>query len=177
MYKDDWNKVSEHVGSRTQDECILHFLRLPIEDPYMEDSSSSLGPLAYQPIPFSQAGNPVMSTVAFLASVVDPRVASAAARSALGETELQIQEMTAHPALQSLTPPISLPPEEFSRMKEEVPAALVEAHVRRVEEAARVSGRQDPLYGLEGSGIAGTGLEDGDRPGRMDTLMQQKKDV
>ncbi|XP_051753511.1 SWI/SNF complex subunit SMARCC2 [Ctenopharyngodon idella] len=137
MYKDDWNKVSEHVGSRTQDECILHFLRLPIEDPYLEDSSSSLGPLAYQPIPFSQAGNPVMSTVAFLASVVDPRVASAAAKSAL---------------------------EEFSRMKEEVPAALVEAHVRRVEEAARASGRPDPLYGLEGSGIAGTGLEDADKP-------------
>uniref|UniRef100_A0A6Q2Z9S6 SWI/SNF related, matrix associated, actin dependent regulator of chromatin, subfamily c, member 2 n=1 Tax=Esox lucius TaxID=8010 RepID=A0A6Q2Z9S6_ESOLU len=83
MYKDDWNKVSEHVGSRTQDECILHFLRLPIEDPYLEDTSSSLGPLAYQPVPFSQAGNPVMSTVAFLASVVDPRVASAAAKSAL----------------------------------------------------------------------------------------------
>lgn len=85
MYKDDWNKVSEHVGSRTQDECILHFLRLPIEDPYLEDSEASLGPLAYQPIPFSQSGNPVMSTVAFLASVVDPRVASAAAKSALGE--------------------------------------------------------------------------------------------
>ena len=51
-------------------------------------------------------------------------------------------------------------------MKEEVPAALVEAHVRRVEEAARASGRQDPLYGLEGSGIAGTGLEDADKPGR-----------
>ncbi|XP_036067954.1 SWI/SNF complex subunit SMARCC2 isoform X2 [Oryzias melastigma] len=141
MYKDDWNKVSEHVGSRTQDECILHFLRLPIEDPYLEDGSSSMGPLAYQPVPFSQAGNPVMSTVAFLASVVDPRVASAAAKSAL---------------------------EEFSRMKEEVPAALVEAHVRRVEEAARVSGRQDPLYGLEGSGIAGTGLEEGERPESSD---------
>uniref|UniRef100_A0A3B3S5I7 SWI/SNF related BAF chromatin remodeling complex subunit C2 n=1 Tax=Paramormyrops kingsleyae TaxID=1676925 RepID=A0A3B3S5I7_9TELE len=138
MYKDDWNKVSEHVGSRTQDECILHFLRLPIEDPYLEDSSSSLGPLAFQPVPFSQAGNPVMSTVAFLASVVDPRVASAAAKSAL---------------------------EEFSRMKEEVPAALVEAHVRRVEEAARVSGRRDPLFGLEGSGIAGTDLEETERPG------------
>ena len=27
MFKDDWNKVCEHVGSRTQDECILHFLR------------------------------------------------------------------------------------------------------------------------------------------------------
>ncbi|XP_031423932.2 SWI/SNF complex subunit SMARCC2 isoform X2 [Clupea harengus] len=136
MYKDDWNKVSEHVGSRTQDECILHFLRLPIEDPYLEEGAP-LGPLAYQPVPFSQSGNPVMSTVAFLASVVDPRVASAAAKSAL---------------------------EEFSRMKEEVPAALVEAHVRRVEEAARTSGRPDPLYGLEGSGIAGTGLEDADKP-------------
>lgn len=87
MYKDDWNKVSEHVGSRTQDECILHFLRLPIEDPYLEDSQASLGPLAYQPIPFSQSGNPVMSTVAFLASVVDPRVASAAAKSALGNAQ------------------------------------------------------------------------------------------
>ena len=42
MYKDHWNKVAEHVGSRTQDECILHFLRLPIEDPYLE-SSSGLG--------------------------------------------------------------------------------------------------------------------------------------
>ncbi|KAK5855190.1 hypothetical protein PBY51_005319 [Eleginops maclovinus] len=85
VYRDDWNKVSEHVGSRTQDECILHFLRLPIEDPYLEDSSASLGPLAYQPVPFSQSENPVMSTVAFLASVVDPRVASSAAKAALEE--------------------------------------------------------------------------------------------
>ncbi|XP_072350163.1 SWI/SNF complex subunit SMARCC2 isoform X3 [Scyliorhinus torazame] len=129
MYKDDWNKVSEHVGSRTQDECILHFLRLPIEDPYLEDSEASLGPLAFQPIPFSQSGNPVMSTVAFLASVVDPRVASAAAKSAL---------------------------EEFSKMKEEVPSALVEAHVKKVEDAAKVTGKADPTYGLESSGIAGT---------------------
>ncbi|XP_025047157.1 SWI/SNF complex subunit SMARCC2, partial [Alligator sinensis] len=136
MYKDDWNKVSEHVGSRTQDECILHFLRLPIEDPYLEDSEASLGPLAYQPIPFSQSGNPVMSTVAFLASVVDPRVASAAAKSAL---------------------------EEFSRMKEEVPTALVEAHVRKVEEAAKVTGKADPAFGLESSGIAGTAADEPER--------------
>ncbi|XP_073519836.1 SWI/SNF complex subunit SMARCC2 isoform X2 [Phyllobates terribilis] len=138
MYKDDWNKVSEHVGSRTQDECILHFLRLPIEDPYLEDSEASLGPLAYHPIPFSQSGNPVMSTVAFLASVVDPRVASAAAKSAL---------------------------DEFSKMKEEVPTALVEAHVRKVEDAAKMTGKADPSYGLESSGIAGTNCEENDRIG------------
>lgn len=81
--------MSEHVGSRAQDECILHFLRLPIEDPYLEDSSASLGPLAYQPVPFSQSENPVMSTVAFLASVVDPRVASSAAKAALGERTMR----------------------------------------------------------------------------------------
>uniref|UniRef100_A0A8D2MGF4 SWI/SNF related, matrix associated, actin dependent regulator of chromatin subfamily c member 1 n=1 Tax=Zonotrichia albicollis TaxID=44394 RepID=A0A8D2MGF4_ZONAL len=138
MYKDDWNKVSEHVGSRTQDECILHFLRLPIEDPYLENSDASLGPLAYQPVPFSQSGNPVMSTVAFLASVVDPRVASAAAKAAL---------------------------EEFSRVREEVPLELVEAHVKKVQEAARASGKVDPTYGLESSCIAGTGPEEPEKMG------------
>jgi SWI/SNF related-matrix-associated actin-dependent regulator of chromatin subfamily C len=85
LYKDDWNKVCEHVGTRTQDECILHFLRLPIEDPYLEEYETNgfLGPLAYQPIPFSKSGNPIMSTVAFLASVVDPRIASTAAKAAM----------------------------------------------------------------------------------------------
>lgn len=76
--------MAAHVGSRTQDECILQFLKLPIEDPYLEERPGDLGPLAFQPVPFSQQGNPVMSTVAFLASVVDPRVAAAAAKAALG---------------------------------------------------------------------------------------------
>uniref|UniRef100_A0A8C0FV33 SWI/SNF related, matrix associated, actin dependent regulator of chromatin subfamily c member 1 n=1 Tax=Bubo bubo TaxID=30461 RepID=A0A8C0FV33_BUBBB len=146
MYKDDWNKVSEHVGSRTQDECILHFLRLPIEDPYLENSDASLGPLAYQPVPFSQSGNPVMSTVAFLASVVDPRVASAAAKAAL---------------------------EEFSRVREEVPLELVEAHVKKVQEAARASGKVDPTYGLESSCIAGTGPDEPEKIGRLSIRMQK----
>uniref|UniRef100_A0A8C1EZG6 SWI/SNF related BAF chromatin remodeling complex subunit C1a n=1 Tax=Cyprinus carpio carpio TaxID=630221 RepID=A0A8C1EZG6_CYPCA len=140
MYKDDWNKVSEHVGSRTQDECILHFLRLPIEDQYLESSEASLGPLAYQPIPFSQSGNPVMSTVAFLASVVDPRVAAAAAKAAL---------------------------EEFSRVREEVPTELVEAHVKKVQEAARSTGKVDPAFGLENSGIAGTAPEEPEKTGNF----------
>jgi SWI/SNF related-matrix-associated actin-dependent regulator of chromatin subfamily C len=101
MYKDDWNKVCEHISTRTQDECILKFLQLPIEDPYLEGNGSALGSLAYQTIPFSQSGNPVMSTVAFLASVVDPRVASAAAKAAL---------------------------EEFSKMHDDVPPALADTN-------------------------------------------------
>ncbi|XP_052473942.1 SWI/SNF complex subunit SMARCC1-like isoform X1 [Carassius gibelio] len=147
MYKDDWNKVSEHVGSRTQDECILHFLRLPIEDQYLESSEASLGPLAYQPVPFSQSGNPVMSTVAFLASVVDPRVAAAAAKAAL---------------------------EEFSRVREEVPTELVEAHVKKVQEAARSTGKVDPAFGLENSGIAGTAPEE---PEKTEPTETEKMDT
>uniref|UniRef100_A0A8C2ASD9 SWI/SNF related, matrix associated, actin dependent regulator of chromatin, subfamily c, member 1a n=1 Tax=Cyprinus carpio TaxID=7962 RepID=A0A8C2ASD9_CYPCA len=150
MYKDDWNKVSEHVGSRTQDECILHFLRLPIEDQYLESSEASLGPLAYQPIPFSQSGNPVMSTVAFLASVVDPRVAAAAAKAAL---------------------------EEFSRVREEVPTELVEAHVKKVQEAARSSGKVDPAFGLENSGIAGTAPEEPEKTGNFTCKKDKEEDM
>merc|ERR1712018_144638 len=133
MFKDDWNKVCEHVGSRTQDECILHFLRLPIEDPYLEQPEhGALGPLAYQPIPFSNAGNPIMSTVAFLASVVDPRVASAAAKSAM---------------------------EEFAKIKDEVPTVIMDAHMSKVKEATEKGEDSAIDKSLEKSGIAGTEKE------------------
>ena len=125
LYKDDWNKVCEHVGSRTQDECILQFLRLPIEDPYIEDA---VGPVAYQPIPFSKSGNPIMSTVAFLASVVDPRVAATAAKAAM---------------------------DEFAKIKEEVPSHILNAHIKNVKNSA-VDGKVDPKAGLSLTGIAGT---------------------
>ena len=110
--------MSEHVESRTQDECILHFLRLPIEDPYLEQPEhGSLGPLAFQPIPFSGAGNPIMSTVAFLASVVDPRVASSAAKAAM---------------------------EEFAKIKDEVPSIIMDAHMAKVKEASE-RGKKNPF--------------------------------
>lgn len=48
-------------------------------------------------------------------------------------------------------------------MKEEVPTALVEAHVRKVEDAAKITGKPDPGYGLESSGIAGTTCEENER--------------
>ena len=123
--------MSEHVGSRTQDECILQFLRLPIEDPYLDgDSVGSTGPLGYQPIPFSKAANPIMSTVAFLASVVDPRVASSAAKSAM---------------------------EEFAKIKEEVPSSLVEQHIGNVvDKAVNEEKEAAPDTDLGKSGIAGT---------------------
>ncbi|KAH8310336.1 hypothetical protein KR044_000810, partial [Drosophila immigrans] len=134
MHKDDWNKVCEHVGTRTQDECILHFLRLPIEDPYLEEDGGFLGPLGCQPIPFSKSGNPIMSTVAFLASVVDPRVAAAAAKAAM---------------------------EEFAAIKDEVPATIMDNHMKNVEKASS-GGKFNPNFGLANSGIAGTGNDKDD---------------
>lgn len=55
--------------------------------------------------------------------------------------------------------------EEFSRVREEVPLELVEAHVKKVQEAARASGKVDPTYGLESSCIAGTGPDEPEKLG------------
>ena len=132
MYKDDWNKVCEHVGTRTQDECILKFLQLPIEDPYLEGNQSGLGPLAYQPIPFSQAGNPVMSTVAFLASVVDPRVANVAVKAAL---------------------------DEFSKMRDEVSPSFIESNRETIENALKNGKQLDENSSLELLGLTSNAQE------------------
>jgi SWI/SNF related-matrix-associated actin-dependent regulator of chromatin subfamily C len=135
MFKDDWNKVCEHVGTRTQDECILKFLQLPIEDPYLDgkEAGASLGALAYQPMPFSQAGNPVMSTVAFLASVVDPRVASAAAKAAISE---------------------------FSKMKDEVPSQTMNTHLTSVLQSHKDGKNITNNFDIEKTGVAIIGSDD-----------------
>jgi SWI/SNF related-matrix-associated actin-dependent regulator of chromatin subfamily C len=85
LFKDDWHKVCEYVGNRRQDECILHFLQLPIEDPFLNEDEKSEPTVDYQPIPFSKSGNPLMSTLAFLASAVDTKIAASAAKAALHE--------------------------------------------------------------------------------------------
>ncbi|XP_044745895.1 SWI/SNF complex subunit SMARCC2-like [Coccinella septempunctata] len=128
MFKDDWNKVAEHVGSRTQDECILHFLRLPIEDSFLDKLPN--GPLNFQPIPFSKSGNPVLSIIAFLASIVDPKVVTVATESAM---------------------------KLYTKMKdEEIPHQIVEDHLNRIRES-KIEGKFDPKFRLEETGIYGTG--------------------
>lgn len=102
LYDEDWNLVAEHVGTRGREQCILHFLQLPIEDPYLGGlTESELGPLRYHKTPFSETDNPVMSVVAFLASVVNPGVAAAAAQSAL--KELALAKKKAQAAIEKAT--------------------------------------------------------------------------
>jgi SWI/SNF related-matrix-associated actin-dependent regulator of chromatin subfamily C len=121
---DNWLQVADHVGTKLPHQCVLHFLQLPIEDPYLEQmelegegaslpgvdvargGASEVGrggevevpkpgaplsfPLANRvnglkegALPFVDAGNPMMAQVAFLAAMVSPRVAAAAAQAAL----------------------------------------------------------------------------------------------
>ncbi|KAI8920760.1 SWIRM domain-containing protein [Powellomyces hirtus] len=107
LFDEDWSKVSDHVGTRTRDQCILKFLQLPIEDPYIGVKGTDLGPLQFHRIPFSAADNPVLSLTAFLASVVDPKVAAAAAKAAVDELRgVSKKEQEAElPAAEKITTP------------------------------------------------------------------------
>jgi SWI/SNF related-matrix-associated actin-dependent regulator of chromatin subfamily C len=76
LYKDDWEKISEHVSTKTHDECILHYLELPVKDPFKDIEIEKLGLLQYDTTQHKE--NPIMAAVAFLASAVKPQVAAAA---------------------------------------------------------------------------------------------------
>lgn len=38
LYGDNWNEIAEHVATKSKSQCILHFLRLPVEDSFSEDA-------------------------------------------------------------------------------------------------------------------------------------------
>ncbi|KAI5148862.1 SWI/SNF related-matrix-associated actin-dependent regulator of chromatin subfamily C [Nematocida ausubeli] len=84
MYKDDWKAVSDYVKTKTLEQCVLHFLKMGIQDPFLEMEAISF---AENRMPFNYTLNPVMATVAFLASAVHPGVASVAAKAAAGEIQ------------------------------------------------------------------------------------------
>lgn len=82
LFDENWNSIADHVKTRTREECVVKFLQLEIEDKYLEgepNGNPSFGALDRGRIPFSQSDNPVMSVIAFLASISDPSVAAAAA--------------------------------------------------------------------------------------------------
>lgn len=109
LYGDNWGEVSEHVGGRSELQCIQRLLQLPLEDALLPQAGTGGIELSRVlqtaehgsgggsgeeagvdgtvvidgPIPFNDAGNPVMAQVAFLSSMVGPRVAAAAAQRAL----------------------------------------------------------------------------------------------
>ncbi len=88
LFDENWNYIADHVKTRTREECVVKFLQLEIEDKYLEgeaNTNPSFGALDRGRIPFTQADNPVMSVIAFLASMSDPSVAAAAAGRSVDE--------------------------------------------------------------------------------------------
>ncbi|XP_023645194.1 SWI/SNF complex subunit SWI3C isoform X2 [Capsella rubella] len=111
LYNENWVQIADHVGSKSKAQCILHFLRLPVEDGLLDnvevpgvtnsenptngydhkgtDSNGDLPVYSEQDsdteikLPFVKSPNPVMALVAFLASAVGPRVAASCAHESL----------------------------------------------------------------------------------------------
>ena len=76
----DWDAIALKTG-RPKDQCVLQFLKLPT----VETIEATDGSISLAGFPYGNVENPVMSTVAFLASMVHPKVAAAAAHAAISE--------------------------------------------------------------------------------------------
>ncbi|GMP79480.1 hypothetical protein CsSME_00035005 [Camellia sinensis var. sinensis] len=122
IYNDNWNEIAEYVGTKSKAQCILHFVRLPMQDGQLEnievpivslssnlsnkgDSRRSLpnsngdsaGPDPdTESSPFANSANPVMALVAFLASAIGPRVAAACAHASLAALSEDSQKASGH---------------------------------------------------------------------------------
>ncbi|CCD23065.1 Swi3p NDAI_0B00310 [Naumovozyma dairenensis CBS 421] len=88
----NWYKIAKSIGNKSPEECILKFLQLPIEDKFLYQSNmngkeNDIGPLKYAPhLPFSKSDNPVLSTIAFLVGLVDPKTVQKMTNRALKES-------------------------------------------------------------------------------------------
>lgn len=82
-HSSDWYKVSKLVGTKTPEQCVLKFLKVPIEDPYIELSDDDFGILKYASnFPVLSADNPVISNLLFMTKLVDTDVVKAATKNA-----------------------------------------------------------------------------------------------
>lgn len=91
MHQDDWDAIALHVGSRTKQQCIVKFLQLPIEEPFLEQSQRELGALQYERLPFSKEDNPVMGVMALLAETVGKELAAQVAGSSVEKLEEELR--------------------------------------------------------------------------------------
>ncbi|CAO2833693.1 unnamed protein product [Amaranthus hypochondriacus] len=100
-YRDDWKHVAEHVGGRTEKECVARFINLPFQEQFMEstdleedenmsskdqvNAESVMGSPAKRMrlTPLADASNPIMAQAAFLSALAGLEVSEAAARAAV----------------------------------------------------------------------------------------------
>lgn len=106
-FDEDWNRVADHVSTKTREQCVMKFLQLEIEDKYIEadmpqgdaatPSAKFLRDLDYLSegrAPLHHADNPILSVVSFLAGLAPANVTEAAVASgrSVGEMKRILQE-------------------------------------------------------------------------------------
>lgn len=68
-YGDDWKKVAQHVGGRTDKDCVAHFVKLPFGDEYLGHTLSNDDESGFETnkrmclTPLADASNPIMAQV------------------------------------------------------------------------------------------------------------------
>ncbi|KAF2821089.1 SWIRM-domain-containing protein [Ophiobolus disseminans] len=101
-FDDDWNRVADHVQTKTREQCVMKFLQLEIEDKYIEadvpqtesgaPSTKFLRDLEYLSegrMPIHHADNPILSVVSFLAGLAPANVTGAAVASGRSVHEMR----------------------------------------------------------------------------------------
>ncbi|XP_078438264.1 switch subunit 3 isoform X1 [Wolffia australiana] len=89
LYRDDWKRVAEHVGGgKSEKDCVKRFIQLPFAEQFMEksvecDFEDSVQKSSPSLSPLLDASNPIMSQVAFLATVAGSSIVEAASRAAI----------------------------------------------------------------------------------------------
>lgn len=90
-FDDSWQDIAEYVGTRTKEECVVKFLGLDIEDKYLDAEPMGNG-LSSGVQPISQADNPVLSVLSYLAGLADPNVTAAATGRTVAEMRKSLQK-------------------------------------------------------------------------------------
>ncbi|KAK2079995.1 hypothetical protein QBZ16_002390 [Prototheca wickerhamii] len=99
---EDWAAIAEFVGTKNPMQCCTRFLQMPIEEAILaegmaangqrgwvaipepgEEETTGAEAAALGPLPFADVSNPIMAQLAFLTTMVGPKVAAAAAQRAL----------------------------------------------------------------------------------------------
>lgn len=127
MYDEDWSKISEHVGTKSRDACIIHFLALPIEDVYLPtDNSLNAGRMFT-----SAAENPVLSLAAFMSTLVSSQVAKSAAEAAISKVnQLEAEKIESAKSDPNYTQLLDqMNPETMSAAGLSLGAAAAKAHI------------------------------------------------
>lgn len=78
-FGDDWTSVSNYVETKSKQECIYHFIMIPL----LEVNLSNIGFATH--MPFLLSSNPVTHLLVFLSSVVHPSVAASVAKMCIKE--------------------------------------------------------------------------------------------